>query len=196
MCNQKDAFTLSIGCSYLIRHRKAMVNLLLMVPISCHTAICQQVALFLTRWTAEQARPSMTSWLQLTNADQSLGITDRTGGKTVSLCGTLLQSFLYICLQLQFRIGLRGFSAGLGEARPKERKQPGETSCFPETGLKCWQLFSSQLEDRSVCNESDSWHSDVQNTYTSTDILTTLCGEKIVHLLNVLVECVRVALSL
>lgn len=48
----------------------------------------------------------------------------------------------------------KGFSAGLGEVRPKQRKQPCGTSCFQEPGFKCWEFFSSQLEDRSACNES------------------------------------------
>lgn len=39
-----------------------------------------------------------------------------------------------------------GFSAGLGEARLKQRKQLGGTSCFQEPGLKCWEFFSSQLK--------------------------------------------------
>lgn len=91
-------------------------------------------------------RPSVTSWLQPSTAGQSLGITGGTGGQVVSLCGTFLQSFLYICLQLWFKIAPRGLSVGLWEVRPKQHKQPRGTI------LKCWEFFSSQLEDSVVIN--------------------------------------------
>lgn len=58
--------------------------------------------------------PSVTSWLQPSTAGQSLGITGGTGGQVVSLCGTFLQSFLYICLQLRFKIAPRGLARGFG----------------------------------------------------------------------------------
>lgn len=53
-------------------------------------------------------------WPSVTSAGQSLGITGETGGQVVSLCGTFLQSFLYICLQLRFKIAARGLARGFG----------------------------------------------------------------------------------
>lgn len=48
----------------------------------------------------------------------------------------------------------KGFSTELWEVRPEQRKQHGGTR------LKCWEFFSSQLGDRSACNESASWRTD------------------------------------
>lgn len=63
---------------------------------------------------AGHAWPSVTSWLQLANAAQSLGITGKAGGQVDSLRGTFLQSFLYICLQLRFKIAPRGLAQSFG----------------------------------------------------------------------------------
>lgn len=123
---------------------------------------------------AEQARPSMTSWLQLSNAGQSLGIAGRTGGHAVSLCGTLLQSFLYICLQLRFRIGPRDLARGSERCGRNSANNLVEPVVFKSRDLNAGNF--SQVSWKTGVYVMNLWH--VENTYTYTDILTSFCGEK------------------
>lgn len=104
-----------ICCSYLISKTESCgkcvgygANWLLCSYWSAGGAVPHQMD------RAGHAWPSVTSWLQLANVAQSLGITGKAGGQVDSLCGTFLQSFLYICLQLRFKIAPRGLARSFG----------------------------------------------------------------------------------
>lgn len=142
MCNQRDVFTLSSWLQLFNKSQKSYdenvgygTYQLLYWYQSAGEAVPHQMDL------AEQARSSMTSWLQLSNAGQGLGITGRTGGHTVSVCGKFLQSFLYICLQLRFRIGLRDLARGSERGAAKMAQTTWWNQLFSWAGTSILGVF-------------------------------------------------------
>lgn len=127
--------------------------------------------------------PSVASWLQPSTAGQSLGISGGTGGQVVSLCGTFLQSFLYICLQLRFKIAPRGLARGFGRCGRNSTNNLVEpdlnagnfSQASWKTEVLSWICFLSQRQ----------WH--VQNTYT----FAACVGERICSLFIFLLSVER-----
>lgn len=167
MCNQRHTFTLSNWLQLFNKSRKSYDECfgnsayqLLYCYQSEGGAVPHQMDL------AEQARPSMTSWMQFSSQSR-YHWQDRCSH--CQLIWNVPAKFPMHLFTAEVQNGSKGVSTGFGEARPKQRKQPGGASCFKESGLKCWEMFSSQLED-SVCNESALWQrdSDMLRIFTPT----------------------------
>lgn len=60
-------------------------------------------------------------------------------------------TFVYSC---PFRIGPRDLARGLERCGQNSASNLVEPVVFKTRDFKCWEIFSSQLEDRSACNES------------------------------------------
>lgn len=197
MCNQRDVFTLSSWLQLFNKSQKSYdenvgygTYQLLYWYQSAGEAVPHQMDL------AEQARSSMTSWLQLSNAGQGLGITGRTGGHTVSVCGKIPAKFPIHLFTAAVQNRSEGFSAGLGERRGQNgannlvepavfMSRDFNSGSFSQVRWKTGVCVINLLRDTETVT---CWH-------TYTDILTSLCGgEKKCSSVSVYVECVGVAL--
>lgn len=105
------------------------------------TAVGQQGELFLIRWTFMALCDFLTAALDCRSKSWDHW---RDRWSSCQLMWNIPAKIPIHLFTAAVQNSTKGFSAGLWEVRPKQHKQPGGTR------LKCWEFFSSQLEDRSV----------------------------------------------
>ena len=103
--------------------------------------------------------PLLRSWLKSANCES--GTASRTGGHSVGLCVTFharpLQSFPYVCLQLQFRIAL-GVSARLWGGSLAAVFQCMQTHTHTHTHTHTWRGgVSCLLRDQDLSDNNCLW---------------------------------------
>lgn len=107
------------------------------------TDINQQGELFFIRWTFAALRDFLTAALDCRSKSWDHW---RDRWSSCQLMWNIPAKFPIHLFTAVVQNSTEGFSVGLWEVRPKQHKQPGGTI------LKCWEFFSSQLEDSVVIN--------------------------------------------